>query len=96
MHGYLGDDPSRRFSIEVPEDLTEYEDIAPYLLGRDVGAVVDSDERRRISDFVTTIEDEALGRQILARLSILGPVAWRNPDAVLERIRAFQRGMDER
>lgn len=96
MYGYLGDDSDRRFSVEVPDDLTEYDDVAPYLLGRDVGAVVDPEERRRISDFVTTIDDEARGPGLLARMSILGPPAWRDPDEVLERMRAFQRGMQER
>jgi predicted nucleotidyltransferase len=96
MYGYLGDDSDRRFSVEVPDDLTEYEDVAPYLLGRDVGAVVDPEERRRISAFVNTIDDEARGPGLLARISILGPPAWRDPDAVLERIRAFRRGMEER
>jgi len=96
MYGYVGDDSDRRFSAEVPDELTEYEDVAPFLLGRDVGAVVDPEERRRISAFVTTIDDEARGPALLARMSILGPPAWRDPDAVLERIRAFRRGMSER
>lgn len=96
MYGYVGVDSDRRFSVEVPDDLTEYADVAPYLLGRDVGAVVDSEERRRISDFVATIDDQARGPGLLARMSILGPPAWRDPDAVLERIRAFQRGMEGR
>ena len=95
MYGYVGDDSDRRFSVEVPDDLTEYEDVAPYLLGRDVGAVVDPEERRSVMDFVTTINDEARGPQLLARMSILGPPAWRDPDAVLARIRAFRRGMRE-
>jgi len=73
----------------------EVEDVAPYLLGRDVGAVVDREERGRISDFVSAIDDEARGPRLLARMSILGPPAWRDPDAVLERIRAFRRGMEE-
>lgn len=88
--------PFLRDSVEVPDDLKEYEDVAPYLLGRDVGAVVDPEERRRISDFVTTIDDEARGPALLARMSILGPPAWRDPDAVLERVRAFRRGLEER
>jgi predicted nucleotidyltransferase len=96
MYRYLGDDSDRRFSVEVPDDLTEYEDVAPYLLGRDLGAVIDPEERRRISDFVSTIADKTHGPGLLARMSILGPPAWRDPDAVLERIRAFRRGMEER
>jgi predicted nucleotidyltransferase len=96
MCGYLGDDSDRRFSLEVPDDLTEFDDVAPYLLGRDVGAIVDPAERRRISDFVTMIDDEARGPRLLARMSILGPFAWRDPDGVVTRIRAFRRGMEER
>ncbi len=96
MYEYVGTDSDRRFSVEVPDDLTEYEDVAPYLLGRDVGAVVDLEERRRISDFFTMIHDEARGPGLLARMSILGPPAWRDPGAVLERIRAFRRGVEER
>jgi predicted nucleotidyltransferase len=96
LYSYVGDDSDRRFSLEVPDDLTEFENVAPYLLGRDVGAVVDPEERRRILDFIATIDDEARGPQLLARMSILGPFAWRDPDAVLERIRSFRRGMEER
>jgi predicted nucleotidyltransferase len=96
MYGYVGDDSDRRFSVEVPDDLTEYEDVAPYLLGRDIGKLVDPDERRRILDFVSQIDDEARGPGLLARMSILGPPAWRDPDAVLERIRAFRRGTEKR
>jgi predicted nucleotidyltransferase len=94
MDRYVGDDSDRRFSVEVPDDLTEFDDVSPYLLGRDVGALVDLEERGRIMDFVTTIDDDARGPQVLARMSILGPPAWRDPDAVLERLRAFQRGME--
>jgi predicted nucleotidyltransferase len=96
MYGHVGDDSDRRFSVEVPDDLTEYDDVAPYLLGRDVGAVVNPEERRRISDFFTTLDDETRGPGFLARMSILGPPAWRDPDGVLERIRAFRRGVEER
>jgi len=94
MDRYVGDDSDRRFSFEVPDDLTEFDDVSPYLLGRDVGAIVDLEERGRIMDFVTTINDEARGPQLLARMSILGPPAWRDPDAVLERLRAFRRGLE--
>jgi predicted nucleotidyltransferase len=96
MYGYVGDASDRRFSVEVPDDVTEYDDVAPYLLGRDVGAVVDPEERRRILDFVTTIDDEARGPGLLARMSILGPPAWRDPDAAIGRVRAFRRGLEER
>ena len=96
MHGYIGDDSDRRFSLEVPDDLMEFEDVAPYRLGRDVGAIVDADEHRRISEFVTLIDDEERGPRLLARMSILGPVAWRDPDGVVTRIRAFRRGVEER
>jgi len=96
MHGYVGDDSDRRFSPEVPDDLTEFDDVAPFLLGRDVRATVDVEERRRISDFVALIDDEARAPRLVARMSILGPVAWRDPEEVLKRIRAFRRGVEKR
>lgn len=96
MHGYVSVDSERRFSSEVPDDLTEFEDVAPYLLGRDVSAVVNPDERQKVSDFIAMIEDESRGPRLVARMSILGPSAWRDPDVVFARIRAFRRGMEER
>ncbi len=96
MHGYVGVDSDRRFSSEVPDDLTEFDDVAPYLLGCDVGAIVDHHERRRLFDFLDTIEDDARGPRLVARMSILGPPAWRDPDTVIEKIRAFRRGLGKR
>ncbi len=96
MHGYVGVDSDRRFSTEVPDDLTEFDDTSPYLLGCDVGAIVDHHERRRLFDFLDTIEGDTHGLRLVARMSVLGPPAWRDPDIVIERIRAFRRGLSER
>lgn len=93
MHGYVGADSDRRFSSEVPDDLIEFDDVAPYLLGRDVGAAVNAAERSRVSDFVAKVRDEAQGPPLLARLAIRGPLAWRDPDAVLRSVLAFRRGL---
>jgi predicted nucleotidyltransferase len=59
MHGYVGADSDRRFSSEVPDDLIEFDDIAPYLLGVDVQAVVNAAEHSRVSDFVAKILDDS-------------------------------------
>ena len=93
LHGYVGPDSERRYSSEVPDDLTEFDDIAPYLLGRDVGSVVNVAERSWVSDFVARVRDPARGTSLLSRLALRGPLAWRNPDAVLQRILAFERGL---
>ncbi len=89
MHGYVAADSDRRFS----DDLIEFDDVAPYLLGRDVGAAVNAAERGRVSGFVARVLDPAQGTPLLARLAIRGPLAWRDPDAVLQRLVAFQRGL---
>ena len=94
MHRYVGDESVRRYSPEVPQDLPEFDEVSPFLLGRDVGAIVDPDERRRISAFVSTAEDEGKGPALLARMSNQGPAALRDPDAVLLRLHAFRRGME--
>ena len=95
MHGYADDDSERRFSSEVPSEVTEFDDVGPFLLGRDVASIVNPEERRRISDFVAAIENEDRGPQLLQRLAIRGPVSWRDPDTVLQRILAFRRGIDQ-
>jgi len=77
----------------VPEDLIEFDDVAPYLLGKDVRAVTNPAERSRISDFVARVRDGANGPPLLARLAIHGPLAWRDPDSVLQRILAFEHGL---
>ena len=95
MHGYADDDSERRFSSEVPSEVTEFDDVGPFLLGRDVASIVNPEERRRISDFLAAIENEDRGPQLLQRLAIRGPVSWRDPDTVLQRILAFRRGIDQ-
>lgn len=95
MHEHLPVDSDRRYSAEVPDDLTEYDDVGPFLLGRDVGAMVNAEERRRVLDFVAVVEDEARGPRILERLARLGPVVWRDPEDVLQRILVFRRGIGE-
>lgn len=95
MHEYTDMDSDRRYSEEVPDDLTEFDDVGPFLLGRDVEAVVNAEERRRVLDFVAAIEDEAQGPRLLQRLALLGPTAWRDPDTVLQRALAFRRGLGD-
>jgi len=95
MHGYPAMDSDRRYSAEVPDDLTEFDDVGPFLLGRDVEAVVNAVERRRVLDFVAAIEDETRGPRLLQRLALRGPVAWRDPETVLQRVLAFRRGLGD-
>ena len=96
LHGYIGVDSDRRFSSEVPDDLTEFDDVAPYLLGCDVAAVVNPQERQKVLEFIDTIEHDTLGPRLVGRMSVLGPSAWRDPDGVFKRISAFRRGLGER
>jgi predicted nucleotidyltransferase len=95
LHGYVGRDSHRRFSSEVPDELTEFEDVAPYLLGRDIGTVVNAEERDCLEGFVARVQDEALGPPLLARLARHGPPSWRDPDDVALRVLAFRRGLND-
>jgi predicted nucleotidyltransferase len=95
MHRYPAMDPDRRYSAEVPDDVTEFDDVGPFLLGKDIAALANATERRWVRDFVATIEDEARGPRVLQRLATGGPVAWRDPDTVLQRLLVFRRGLGE-
>lgn len=93
MHGYVGDDSDRRYSQETSDDAPEFDDVAPYILGRDVARVFNAEERSYILRFIATIHDDSRGTMMLARMAARGPVSWRDPDLVFQRLLAFERGM---
>ncbi len=78
------------FGPEVTEQQVDYEQVSAYLLGREVGKLVDDDERALVERFIERLlTDEGL-RALMARL---GPRSW-DGDAValVPRVEAFRRG----
>ena len=91
---YLSSDDERRFSEEVLDAEIAYEHTSAFELGRDLGSMINSDERDALHGFLRLIEDEThpLGTQ--ARMSSSAPIGWRNkPEELLARIHALRLGL---
>ena len=77
---------------EVPAEITEYDELSPYFLGRDLSALVDAVERQHVLEFLEAIEKEERRPHLLALMSSAEPAGWRDPDIVLMTLHAFRRG----
>lgn len=93
LHGYVAIESDRRYSEEVSDNITEYDDVAPFLLGRDLRTLINKVERQGVMDFLAAIGDEYQGPRLRQKISNLGPSAWRDPEAVLQRFAAFRQGL---
>ena len=92
--GYVPAEDQRRYSDEVPEAGIEFEVISAYLLGRDIGALVNSEERAAVASFTAKVRDENDPHAAQARMANVAPVSWRrDPEALLARLDAFERGL---
>jgi len=90
----VGPDANERWSLEVVDLDLAYEEVSPFLLGRELASVVDDVERARARRFLAAIEDPADRLSTLTRMARLGPVGLREPEELLSRITAFQRGFE--
>ena len=91
---FVGPDANERWSLEVVDLDLAYEEVSPFLLGRELASVVDDVERARARRFLAAIEDPADRLSTLTRMARLGPVGLREPEELLARITAFQRGFE--
>ena len=85
-------DPSRGLSRGMPVDMTEYDEVSPYFLGRDLGALVDTEERRHVWAFVEALENEERRADLISIMPIMGSTRWVDPDHFLMMLHAFRRG----
>lgn len=87
-------DDQRRYSDEVPEAGLEFEVVSAFLLGRDMGSLVNSEERGAVTSFIAKVRDENDPHATQARMANVAPVSWRRkPEALLARFDAFDRGL---
>jgi predicted nucleotidyltransferase len=93
FEGFLSETDERRFADEVFTQGLHYEETSAYYLGKEINLIVNPAERDAVSKFVTTVSDENGSSRALGRMAQLGPVGWqRDPDIVLNRLNAFDRG----
>ncbi len=94
FHDYVAADDQRRYSDEVPETGIEFEVVSAFLLGRDIGALVNSEERAAVASFIAKVRAENDPHATQARMANVAPVLWRrDPDALLARLEALELGL---
>ena len=86
-------EPEERFADAVINLGMSYEEIGPFLLARTIASMVNDAERAHVNRFVRKASDEDDPSGIQAKLLALGPPSWqRNPDELMQCLRAFSRG----
>jgi predicted nucleotidyltransferase len=72
----------------------DFEVVSAFLLGRDIGALVNSKERAAVASFIAKVRDENDPHATQARMANVAPVFWRrDPGALLGRLKAFELGL---
>ena len=94
LEGYIADDDPRRFGEDVIASGTHYEDVSSFILGRDLAAMANSEERGEIEAFIARARDESDGGRAQSVMLRQGPAAWhRNPRELMLRFGALESGL---
>lgn len=94
LEEYISESDSRRYGEDVLDLGLPYDDISPFLLGRDLSAIVIEPERRLIVKFVSKLRAAGDPAATQARMLAVAPSSWRkDPDELLSRITAFESGL---
>ncbi len=88
---------ARRYSSQILEAGLRYEEVSPYLLGRDLRGLVDEGERHSLSTFVALAKGEVdAGRTQILMLRQAPIPEWRErPEEFRAAVGAFERGLTD-
>ena len=98
LENHVSDDDPRRFSNEILEAEVRYEEVSPYLLGRDLAGLVDKIEGRSVTRFISLAMGQGDGGMTQAVMLQEAPIpSWReHPGEFDAALRAFNRGITGR
>lgn len=98
LEDYVSDDDPRRFSNEVLEAGIRYEEVSPFLLGRDLAGLIDEIESRSVTRFISLAMGQGDGGMTQAVMLQEAPIpSWReHPDEFNAALKAFERGLTSR
>lgn len=91
---FLGPDAEARWSDEVLDLGLDFDDVSPFVLGKQLGAMVDKAERRLVQSFVTAVENPADPLSTVHRMAQRAPTPWRDPNRLRRSLIAFRRGFE--
>lgn len=91
---YVTPDAPERWSDEIVGAGMGFEDVSPFVLGRQLAALVDDSERRLVVGFLSAIDDPADRLSTLPRMARRAPPSWRDEERLRLRLAAFRRGFE--
>lgn len=94
LEDYLPPEAEERFSEKVIRLNLSYEETSSFLLGQRIAAIANDPEKQAVLKFISKVEDDEDPHGTQARMASLGPPRWnRDPETLLQRIRAFKLGL---
>jgi len=94
LYDFLGSDADERFSDEVVDLGMNFEDVSPFVLGKQLGGLVDEQERGLVQRFLSATEDPGDPLATLPRMARRAPAAWKDPNRLRLRLIAFRHGLE--
>jgi predicted nucleotidyltransferase len=90
---YIDAADDRRYGDEILDLALRYEEISPFLLGKRLSAIVNQPEREVADHFIDLVKGANDSTATQARMLVSAPPSWRrDPEELLVRIAAFERG----
>jgi predicted nucleotidyltransferase len=90
---FVGDTDERRFMDDILDLGLGFDEVSPYLLGARVAALTGAPERAAVHRFIRLVGQEGDAAATQARMLVNAPPGWhRDPDELVRRIAAFERG----
>lgn len=90
---YIDADDDRRYGDEIFDLRLRSEEVSPFLLGRRLSAIVNQREREAAGRFIDLVKGVGDSTATQARMLVAAPPGWRrDPEELLVRIAAFERG----
>ncbi len=91
---YVGATADGRWSDEVVNLGLDFDDVSPFMLGKELAPLVDQAERGLVQDFLAATEDPSDRLFTLQRMARRAPAAWKDPERLHLRLLAFRRGFE--
>jgi len=91
---YIDAADDRRYGDEILDLMLRYEEVSPFLLGRRLATLVGQREREAVVRFCELVQGVGDSTATQARMLAAAPPGWhREPEALMLRIAAFERGL---
>ncbi len=94
LEEFLTDEDPRRFDDMVFELGLAYEEASAFLLGKEIGHIVNEEELAKVSSFLTILRDESHPTMAQSKMLISAPASWqKDQNILLRRLDVFDQGL---